>query len=114
MSRGSKVTPTKVALDSSTGSTASNKELQYLMNYVNTKKCYHSSAAVHGKIFHREQKIAFQVEMWTLMEKRTTETKEKPFDDKSAAGKDLGDLFDKHYSYDAPDTNLSEKKARSI
>jgi hypothetical protein len=44
------------------------------------------------------------------MEKRSTETKEKPFDDKPAPGEELGDIFGEKYSYDAPDTVLLEKQ----
>lgn len=110
MSRGSKVTPTTVKLNPVANSTNSDKELQYLMNYVNTKAFYHPAAARNAKVVNREQKIAFQVEIWTLMEKRSTETKEKPFDEKPALGEDLGDIFDQKYSYTAPQTNLPEKK----
>ncbi|CAF3769586.1 unnamed protein product [Rotaria sp. Silwood1] len=115
MSRNNKVTPSKAATDSTTTSSPIPQEpdnefneRQYLINYVNRKTCYHPLAAEEAEIINRQQKFAFQCNLWTLTEKRTIEWNDKPDDDKPVDGEEVGDLFDKKYEYQAPDTILSE------
>ncbi|CAF0964133.1 unnamed protein product [Didymodactylos carnosus] len=122
MSGNSKVTPTDVILSSTKlssssapqESTNSDKELQYLMNYVNSKKCYHSSGVENANVVNRQQKIAFQVQIWTLMEKRSVVLKEQAFDNRPTPGEDLEDMFNDKYAYAASETVVSEKTRGSI
>ena len=83
-------------------------ELMHFRNYVNRKACYHPAAVEEARITERKKKIAFQIKIWTLLEKRQVEWYDKPDDGKPVAGEDVGDLFDKKYKYDAPETELKQ------
>lgn len=80
---------------------------KYFLKYVSGKSCYHQHAVQEAQINKQVKKFAFEIEIWTVIEKRTTDWEEKPNDNLDAPGDAVGDVFEK-YHYNSPDTTLEK------
>lgn len=78
----------------------------HFSNYVRVKLCYHPDAAEKAEIMSRINKAAFEIEIWTLIEKRSVEWEEKSDDGKPAQGDHPQEnLFENHH-FAPPNTIL--------
>ena len=81
-----------------------NKEsyLTQFRNYIQNKSCYHDDALKNGTLLDVTDRSAFEIEMWSLMEKRWTRWNEKPHRNEPTPAHELGELFQDQYSFDTP------------
>ncbi|CAF1022509.1 unnamed protein product [Didymodactylos carnosus] len=90
-------------------SDTANSYLTLLRRYVNKKFCYHSDAASEGKIIKSDSRVAFQIDIWTLMEKRWIKTISSPYNGEDTPGEIVEDIFDKETYNLKADTTIIQR-----
>ncbi|CAF3377486.1 unnamed protein product [Rotaria socialis] len=68
--------------------------LTHLRKYVSRKFCYHSDAAAEAKIIKVIGRVAFKIDIWTLIEKRWIKSISSPYKNEETPGKTVENLFD--------------------
>ncbi|CAM4832446.1 unnamed protein product, partial [Rotaria magnacalcarata] len=86
----SNVFETPITLDDETA----NIYLTHLRKYVSRKFCYHSDAAAEAKIIKVIGRVAFKIDIWTLIEKRWIKSISSPYNGEETPGKTVENLFD--------------------
>jgi hypothetical protein len=85
----------------------------HFKRYVNSKFCYNSSILDTAIVLERTPCMAFQVDIWTLMEHRSVEQRSKPYRGESVPGKTVGNIFDwKGSLFEPPSTILQNKRVK--
>ncbi|CAF0947772.1 unnamed protein product [Adineta steineri] len=81
--------------------------LLHFQQQVKSKFCYNSGPIDTATFIKSQQRIAYWVEMWTLMEHRSVKTEERPYKGESASGQAAGNIFDlKNLPIQTPQTNI--------
>ncbi|CAF4126452.1 unnamed protein product, partial [Rotaria sordida] len=79
--------------------------LTLLRKYVGKKFCYHLDATAEAKIIKVDTRVGFQVDIWTLMEKRWIKTINSPYKGEYTPGQNVGDIFnEENYNLKADTT----------
>lgn len=94
---------------SSSDSQTSSPFLDLLKSHVNSKLCYNSSALTKAKVDKVDKsQVAYQVDLWTLIETRELKKLQKPYHNEPAPGQ----AVQKAWSYDfrSPATVLNRKQ----
>ena len=79
--------------------------LSHFQLYVKDKSCYNATPVADAKIVQAQERVAYRVDMWTLMEHRSVEWKERPYRDEPAPGQPLLDIFNvKDLPFETPGT----------
>jgi hypothetical protein len=78
--------------------------------YVDSKLCYHSDPMKAAQFIRTHDRFAYQIDLWTLIDKRKFKRCEKPYNGEPIPSEKRLGLFD--YKFTLPDTELkkSEKK----
>ncbi|CAF1341671.1 unnamed protein product, partial [Rotaria sordida] len=61
--------------------------------YVNSKLCYHPAALADASVVRQTKKEAYQIDIYTLMEERSMEWKQSPYDNENCPAQGA-ELFD--------------------
>lgn len=89
--------------------------LNILKKHVSKKFCYHSDAALTARIIETNLRVGYQVEIWTLMEKRWTKTISVPYNGEETPGQNIENMFDlKKYNFKADSTIVKDKETEHI
>lgn len=86
----------------------SGADLEPFRRHIRNKSCYHADAIEHATVVSVNPRVAFQIEMWTLMEKRWVTWSEKPYHDEPVPGNPIGNLFTNH-QFKSPPTIINDK-----
>ncbi|MCC7159989.1 MAG: hypothetical protein IT281_10705 [Ignavibacteria bacterium] len=66
-----------------------------MKTYVQSKACYNSSALTNARVTNVKQgSIAYQIDLWTLMESRSLEKREKPYNGEATPAQTLLNAWD--------------------
>lgn len=84
-------------------------QLAPFQRHVRNKFCYNSHAIDKATVVAVKARVAYQTELWSLMEKRWIVWKEKPYNNEPVLGKDIGNLFT-NYQLDTPPTIIEGKQ----
>ncbi|CAF4182411.1 unnamed protein product, partial [Adineta steineri] len=86
---------------------SSPSNLSHFQQHVKSKFCYNTGPIDTATFIKSQQRVAYWAEIWTLMEHRSVETKERPYKGESASGQAGGNLFDfKDLPILTPQTNI--------
>jgi hypothetical protein len=87
----------------------------HFKRYAKSKLCYNAAILDQATAVERTERIAFQVDMWSLMEHRSVEEHTKPYDDfESVPGQDIGNLFDwDDFPFEPPSTIIEGQRSKS-
>ena len=91
--------------------------LSHFQLYVKDKACYNATPVTNAKIVQAQERVAYRVDLWTLMEHRSVEWKEKPYRGESATGQPLLDIFNlKDLPFETPATVIrgTQKVSHSL
>ncbi|CAF1248623.1 unnamed protein product [Rotaria sp. Silwood1] len=92
-----------------------NAYLTLLRKHVSRKFCYHSDAAVEAKIIKVDTRVGFQVDIWTLMEKRWIKTISSPYNGENTPSQNVQDIFDEeNYNLKADTTVVKGRQIGHI
>ncbi len=87
----------------------SSPSLDLMKTYVQSKCCYHSSALTNAKVTYVEkERMAYQIDLWTLMEYRQVEKKQRPYKNEPTPHEALHNEWD--YNFQQPPTVLNKKQ----
>jgi hypothetical protein len=82
--------------------------------YVKNKLCYDSAPIATAKVLKTEVRVAYRIDIWTLMEQRSVKWEERPYDGESVPGKPLGNLRElKNLPFDPPQTDIERTITQS-
>lgn len=87
---------------------------EHFKNYIREKFCYHTIPFEKATLLETHKRIAYQVDMWTLMEKRTPIWCTRAYRGEKTLGKNVDDIF--LWSNDAwqtPSTSLDGSASRT-
>jgi hypothetical protein len=82
--------------------------MEYMRMHVDSKLCYHSDPMKTAKFITKHNRFAYQIDLWTLMDRRKLKKCEKPYDGEPTPNTKFIDVFD--YKYELPDTVLKKPK----
>jgi hypothetical protein len=85
-----------------------------LRKHVSSKCCYHASPIDNAKVTDQKSQVAFRVEIWTLLEKRSIKTTRKVYENEEVPGQAFGSLLDEKYGSKPKLTVLNSKTTESI
>ncbi|CAF2080475.1 unnamed protein product [Rotaria magnacalcarata] len=100
---GNKIEPTKT--DNCVPATSI---LDLMKIYVDSKLCYHSDPMKTAEFIDQHDRFAYQIDLWTLIDKRKFKKCERPYNGEPSPNENLRGLFD--YEYELPDTVLKRSK----
>lgn len=79
--------------------------LSHFQLYIKSKPCYNATPVADAKILKSQERIAYRVDLWTLMEHRSIVWKERPYRDESVPGQAVLDIFNvKDLPFETPGT----------
>ncbi|CAM4874420.1 unnamed protein product [Rotaria socialis] len=75
----------------------------HFRKYIGSKLCYNAAPLDQSKIIKTQERVAYRVDIWTLMENRTLEWTTKPYRDEDTPNRTVGNIFDwDDISFDCP------------
>lgn len=86
-----------------------NDRLAHFRRYIDSKSCYNSAVLPEAVVRDVRNRVAYQIEMWTLMERRFVVWLEKPFNGEPVPHEGVGNLFT-NYDFPPPPTIIKGKQ----
>ncbi|CAF1514945.1 unnamed protein product, partial [Didymodactylos carnosus] len=86
--------------------------LPYFKRYIDSKWCYHSSAVATATIIDVQDKFAFQIDIWSLIEQRWLDWDENPYRGEETPNEPVGDIWSFHFN--VPITIIEGKRTDYI
>ena len=87
----------------------------HFKNYIKSKLCYNAAILDKAVVSKRTECMAFQIDMWSLMEHRSTEQRTKPYRGEKAPGKRQANLFQwKDSQYERSSANVENQVTKSF
>ncbi|CAF0828229.1 unnamed protein product [Adineta steineri] len=88
-------------------------ELDVMKRYVASKCCYNIHALKAATFIKNEERAAYQIDLWTLVEERWWQTREKPYSGEAILPQPhaRGNVW--NYMFQSPQTVLTKKQAES-
>ena len=68
-------------------------DFEHFKHYIDQKLCYNSAPLTQSAFIKAQERIAYRIDMWTLMEQRSVEWRTKPYTNEETPGKTLGNIF---------------------
>lgn len=87
----------------------SNADLEPFRKHIRNKLCYHADAVEQATVVAVNPCVAFQLEMWSLMEKRWLTWSEKPYNNEPVVGNSPSNLLTNH-QFTLPTTIITDKQ----
>ena len=101
--------PKKLAeVEATIEATKPDDNLAHLRRYVDSKCCYDGTPLREAIVKESYNRVAYQIEMWSLMEKRWTTWSEKPYRQEPVPNVGVENLFTAYY-FPAPHTIVKTK-----